>query len=277
MLSEIYVQATSVRKLFDFSQLFEVWNFRDLFLILVARDIRLKYKQTFLGVAWVIFQPLISTVIFTLLFGRVGSFITSQLPYPVFAYLGLLYWTFFSNAFVSVSSSMMGIESLLKKVYFPKLIVPLSTLVVNFLDFFVGLIILVPFLFVFNVKSTPLFWISLLMGFAIVSAMVLGLGLFLSTVSVRYRDVRFILPFFTQVFIFLTPVFYPLSIVSPMFRFILSFNPLGMVIDLSRSLLIPSSQIAILPIVVGTFAAFLILIFGVLYFRKAEVYFADIL
>lgn len=265
----------AIKNFFSFSELNEIWQYKDLFLILTTRDIKLKYKQTLLGVGWVIFQPLISTVIFTLLFGKVTSFPT-VLPYPVFAYIGLLYWTFFSNALVSSSNSLIGSEAILKKVYFPKLVIPLSSLAVASFDFLISMVILVPMLIVYKVDTNIFFWLSIFFGFFISAVTVLGLGLFFATISIRYRDVRFIIPFITQVLIFLTPVFYPLSIVSAKNRWLLSINPMTAIIDLSRSTL-TDFQFNHLHLGISVLSALSLLFLGYLYFKKAESYFADIL
>lgn len=265
------------KQIFVISDLLEVIKFKDLFQILAGRDIKLRYKQTILGVGWVLFQPLITTLIFTMLFSRFAPLADNSLPYPIFAYLGLIFWTYFSNSLNALSGALLSSEAILKKVYFPRLIALLSVQAAHILDFFIGSILLIIFLITYRVMLTPLFLAVYLFSFVIITLTVIGLGMLTSALNVKYRDVRYALPFIIQIMIFLTPVFYPLTIVSPERRLYLAINPLTTVIESTRASL-TSSQLAGHNFwAISLMTTFFTLVIGYWYFKKTENYFADIL
>ncbi len=255
----------------------ELWDARELFFIFAWRDIKVRYKQTAVGVAWVIFQPLVSTVIFTVFFGNFAKIPSQNLPYPVFVLLGLIFWGFFSTALSHAASSFIENDQLVKKVYFPREILPFSTVLTAFIDFAVsfGLLFIVSILYraYFNLA----FLVVVLIGLVITAIASSGLGLLLASINIKYRDVRYILPFFLQLMIFVTPVIYPLGIVRPSFQFLLSLNPMTGVIDALRSSLATGMIAKPETLLMSFVASLCVLAIGLVYFRKTVSFFADIL
>jgi lipopolysaccharide transport system permease protein len=255
----------------------ELWRFRELLYIFVWRDIKVRYKQTMLGLAWAIFQPLVTMLIFTIFFGRLAKVPSDNVPYPIFVYVGLLFWNYYSVALTNASNCLVENESIIKKVYFPRLILPISTTITPMIDYVSALVILFGLMLYYHYTPHVLGIIVLpaLLIIALLAAS--GLGLFLSAVNVRYRDVRYILPFFVQLLLFLTPVIYPISLIPERFKWLLYLNPMTGVIDLARSLLLGTTSVNWSFIVISVVASLLIFIFGLTYFRKTERFFADIL
>lgn len=255
----------------------EILSYKDLFSEFVSRDIKMRHKQTILGVLWVIFQPLLSTVIFTIIFGLILKVPSDNLPYPVFVFVGLNFWNFFSSAITSASGSLASNESLIKKVFFPRIIIPLASIATNFFDFIISTIFLIILLFIYGIL--PNLWIIIV--FPLLTLLVLitciGIGLLLSSLNVRYRDIRQILPFFIQILIFLTPVFYPITMLSEQRRWILALNPLTTVIEISRSSLMGNMTVNIFNLSLSVIVALILLVVGLWYFKKTEKYFADII
>ncbi len=253
----------------------ELWRFHELFYTFAWRDIKLRYKQTALGIAWVLFQPLVSTVIFTVFFGNFAKIPSQGLPYPVFVLLGLVFWQFFSNSVTHAASSFIENESLVKKVYFPREILPLSTIVTASIDFLISLVMLACFFLYYQIVPTGLFLLVLPLMIIITALSSAGLGLLLSSINIKYRDVRYILPFFMQLLIFITPVIYPLTIVRPSFQYLLALNPMTGVIDTLRSTL--STGVIAQPamLLISFLSSIGIFVLGVLYFRSTERFFAD--
>ena len=202
----------SKRRTTDLINIADLLRYKDLFVQLTVRDIKIRYKQTLIGVAWVIFQPLLSMIIFTVIFGVLLKLPSGSLPYPLFVLTGLVFWNFFAISLTSASGSLAGNESLVKKVYFPRIIVPLSTLATNLFDFIISIFFLVLLIIIYRVTPNPFIFLVLPLSLILVLMTCLGLGLFLAALNVKYRDVRQILPFFIQILIFLTPVFYPVGL-----------------------------------------------------------------
>ncbi len=261
-------------QLVDFA---EIWKYRELFWIFAWRDIKVRYKQTFLGAAWAVFQPLVSMLIFTVFFGNFAKVPSDGLPYPLFVLIGLVFWTYFSGSLSHASSSLVENENIVKKVYFPRIILPLSSIVTNLVDFgiaFLMMLILSFFLgYAPNLRALYIFPIGLL----ITSTTAAGLGLFLSAVNVKYRDVRYILPFFIQMMIFLTPVIYPTTIVRPSNRLIMALNPMTGVIELARSVFKINAVFEWQLFTISLVSACALLLIGLYYFRATERFFADII
>jgi lipopolysaccharide transport system permease protein len=255
----------------------ELWEFRELFYIFSWRDIKVRYKQTILGVLWVILQPLLSMVIFTVFFGNFAKIPSDGLPYPVFVLLGLVFWGYFSGALSRASTSFIDNEALVKKIYFPREILCFTTVVTAFVDFSVSLvlffIVALGYHIPFNLPFIGMIFISIL----ITTLSSAGLGLLIASVNIKYRDVRYIIPYFLQLMLFITPVIYPLSIVRPSFQFILALNPMAGVINSLRSTLISGTITDPTHLMVSLISAVLLFIVGMLYFRRTERFFADIL
>src|SRR5687767_2304964 len=214
----------------------DLWAYRELLYFLTWRDVKVRYKQTFLGVAWAIMQPLFTMLIFSLLFGRLGGMDarTGGIPYPVFAYAGLLPWTFFANAISNSGNSLVGSANLITKVYFPRMIIPGAAVAAGLVDFFVAFVLLIGLMFYYQIPLTA----NLLMfpvAVLLTSLLALGVGMWLSALNVKYRDIRFALPFIVQLWMFVSPVLYPSSVVPEKYRWAFALNPLTGIIEAYRS------------------------------------------
>lgn len=210
--------------------LLDLWQYRELLLALVMRDIKVRYKQTLLGFAWAVIQPVFLMIIFSVVFGHLSDMPTDGIPYPLFVYAGLVPWTFFSNAINSSGNSLVGNSSLITKVYFPRMIIPLASVVSGLLDFAISFALLVILIVYYNgVISISLLMLPVFIVLTVLLAA--GIGLLMSALNVRYRDIRYALPFLIQIGIFLTPVIYPISLVPEKWRWILKVNPMTGIIE----------------------------------------------
>lgn len=255
----------------------EIWRYRELLYIFTWRDIRVRYKQTALGVIWAIFQPLFTMAIFTVFFGLLIKVPSNNIPYPIFVYTGLIYWSYFSAALTNASNSLIESNSLIKKVYFPRLIAPFSAVLVPVVDFACALVILIGLMFYYH--FTP-GWAGLLLTPVLLLIVILGatgLGLIFAAINVKYRDVRYILPFFIQILLYVTPVIYPISIIPTKWQFLIFINPLASVVTLARNSLLQVGGIDWRLIAVSAISGIGLLVIGLIYFRKTEQFFADIL
>lgn len=252
----------------------EIWAYRELLFFLTWRDIKIRYKQTLLGASWAIIQPLFAMLLFTLFFGRLARMPSDDIPYPVFAYAGLLPWTFFSNAIANAGNSLVGSSSLITKVYFPRVIIPAAAVLAGLLDFAIAFFLLIPLLLYYEIALS---WKLLLLPLFILQAtlLALGAGLWLSALNVKYRDVRYALPFIVQLWLFASPVIYPASMMPDRWRWALALNPMTGIIEGFRACLFGRDFPAatILPAVVITIVMLLYSFFA---FRRAEDSFADI-
>jgi homopolymeric O-antigen transport system permease protein len=255
-------------------RLAELWEFRELLYFLVWRDVKVRYKQTALGVTWAVLQPVLTTVIFSVFFGRLAHLETGGPPYPVFAYCALLPWQLFAFALSEASNSVVANQRLLTKVYFPKLILPLASVVVGLVDFSISAVVLLALMAYYGLAPAAAFWtIPAWTALAVITAV--AVSLWLAALNVRYRDVRYTLPFLTQLWLFATPVAYQSSLVKPAWRGLYGLNPMVGVVDGFRWALlggawpgrtIPASTVAVLVILVS----------GLFYFRRTERTFADV-
>jgi lipopolysaccharide transport system permease protein len=254
----------------------DLWAYRELLYFLTWRDVRVRYKQTVLGVAWAILQPLLAMLIFTVFFGRLAGLNarTEGIPYPLFAYAGLLPWTFFANSVTNSGNSLIGSANLITKVYFPRMLIPGAAVAAGLVDFAVGFALLVFLMFYYKI-SVSLNLLLLPVLILLTAILALGVGMWLSALNVKYRDVRFALPFLIQLWMFISPVIYPSTIVPESWRGILWLNPLSGIIESYRSSLFGR------PFNWGQLAAsFLITSIILLYasysFRRIERSFADL-
>ena len=254
----------------------ELWRYRELFYIFVWRDIKVRYKQTLLGASWAIFQPLSSMFIFTIFFGNFAKIPSGILPYSLFVLTGLVFWTFFSGILSAASNSLITNEDLVKKVYFPREILPISTVGTNFLDFIISFSILLSVSFYFHFFPNILVFAIVPLGVIIAALGSVGLGLLLSAFNVKYRDVRYVLPFFIQMMIFLTPVIYPTSIMRPFFRYVIALNPMTGVIEAVRAVFAGSTTVNWQILGISAASSVVLFVIGLLYFRATERFFADI-
>ncbi len=276
MAQENHLTVIRPKKIFGLRDFKELWVYRELLYFFSWRDIKVRYKQTVIGVAWAILQPFVTMVVFTVFFGQIIKVPSDGVPYPIFVYTGLLFWQFFSDALSETSGSLIANKSIITKVYFPRLILPISSIITKFVDFLVASSILVGMMFYYG--YTPylngLYIIPILLIITFMAA--LGLGLFLSALNVKYRDVRYALPFFIQILLFVTPVIYPASIVGKYSK-ILALNPMMGVIQTARAALLHTTPINWTLLYVSFVACLIMLIIGLIYFKKVERYFADII
>ncbi len=195
----------------------ELWNYRELLYFMTWRDIKVRYKQTVLGAAWAIIQPFMTMVVFSLFFGRLAGMPSEGVPYPIFTYAALVPWTFFANGLNQSSNSLVGNANLIKKVYFPRLAVPISTVLSGVVDFVLAFVVLILMMLAYRIyPTTNIIWLPLFLLLALVTS--LGVGLWLSAMNVQFRDIRYIIPFLTQLWLFATPIAYPSSIVPEQLR-----------------------------------------------------------
>jgi lipopolysaccharide transport system permease protein len=255
-------------------QLGRIWAYRELLYFLVWRDVKVRYKQTALGVGWIILQPLLTTFIFTILFGRLLSVPTGDIPYPVFALTGLIPWQYFAGSLSRSSTSLVGSANLISKVYFPRLIVPLSGVFGGLVDFAVGMVMLVIVMLIYGVTWTPAI-LALPLFLLLAMATALGFGLWLSALNVQYRDVNYLVPFLVQIWLYVTPVAYGSTLIPEQYRWLLGLNPMTGVVEGFRWALLgtePPGPLLALAVAITT----VVLISGLYFFRRTERTFADI-
>jgi lipopolysaccharide transport system permease protein len=255
----------------------ELWSFRELIYFFTWRDLKIKYKQTVLGALWVLLQPFILMVVFTLFIARAVQIPTGNLPYPVFVFAGLMLWNIFSNGMSSAGNSMLNNAHIIKKIYFPRLIIPVSSVIGTLVDFLTTFVMFVGLLFFYSIHiHIILLLIALPISILITVLTTFGMGSGLAALNVKYRDFRYIIPFMVQVLMFLTPVIYPVSMINiPWLRGILELNPMAAAIDILRGSFtgeMPETYI----VVRGLLVSLIIAIAGLGYFRKTEHYFADL-
>lgn len=257
------------------AELRDLWAFRDLLYFLTWRDVKVRYKQTALGVAWAIIQPLFTMLIFTLFFGRLAGVPSDNIPYPVFAYAGLLPWTFFANAISNSGNSLVGSANLITKVYFPRMIIPAAAVAAGLVDLAISFFVLVPLMVYYRIHVT---W-SVLMFPVVVfltALLALGVGMWLSALNVKYRDVRFALPFIVQLWMFVSPVIYPASFLPQRFRWLLAINPMTGIIEGYRSSLF-GHAFNWSALTLSAAITFAVLMYSSYAFHRMEKDFADII
>lgn len=258
----------------------ELWRFRDLFLVLAWRDISVRYKQTALGALWAIFQPFVSMVIFTFIFNRVAKVESGDgTPYPIFLYIGLLLWQYYSGTLTKASESMVANANMIQKVYFPRLIVPASTALTGLVDLLVASLIFLgmSIYYGYHPRWEGLAILPLLLACMIFSS--LGAGMFLASLNVKYRDVRHALPFVIQTLMYVTPVIYPVRMLDrypAVQEAMLWLNPISGVISTARAGLLGHSPIDLRVLAISCFMSLVFFVGGLVYFRSTERYFADV-
>jgi lipopolysaccharide transport system permease protein len=253
----------------------ELHDYRDLLYFLVWRDVQLRYKQTALGVAWAVLQPCLTMLIFSLFFGRLARMPSDGVPYPLFASAALVPWTFFVNTLNQSVSSVVGNANLVKKVYFPRLSIPLSTALSGGIDFALAFALLLVMMMWYGVGITPRI-LAVPALVALLGATTFGVGLWLSGLNVRFRDVRFAVPFVTQLWLFATPIAYPSSLLPAQWRPLFGLNPMAGVVEGFRWALLGTSAAPGFLIATSTLSAAVILLSGVVYFSRVERTFADV-
>lgn len=264
-----------MRGWFDFS-LDEVWLSRELLFFLVWRDLKVRYSQAALGIAWAVIQPLVVVAIFTVVFGVFAKLPSDGIPYPVFVFTAMLPWTFFSEAARRSSVGLVGDTDLIKKVYFPRLIIPLANVATPLVDYVVSLVALCILMLVYKVPlSANIVFLPLLV--LVTGALALGVGLVLGPLNVRFRDITHTLPFLLQVWMYATPVVYPISIVPDNFRFIYSLNPMVGIIEAFRWCVLGVAPPSLMPLLVSFVLISVLLFLGLVWFKQQERNFSDII
>jgi lipopolysaccharide transport system permease protein len=256
----------------------DIWRYRELFQVLAWRDISVRYKQTVIGIAWVVIRPLLTMVVFTLIFNKVAKLPSDgTAPYALMVFVGMLPWMFFSNALNDASNSIIGSSNLISKVYFPRLIVPVATVVVAFVDLFVSFIILLGLMIWY--RFLPGWQIAILPAFVVLAFLAsLGPGLLLASLNVKYRDFRFVIPFVVQLGLYVSPVGFSSSVIPEQWRLLYALNPMVAVIDGFRwCILVGQSPLYLPGIVMSVVITALLLWFGIRSFRKMEKSFADLI
>lgn len=255
----------------------DLWEYRELLFFLAWRDIQVRYKQTFLGAAWAVIQPFMTMVVFSIFFGKLAKIPSDGIPYPIFAYAALVPWTFFSNALAQASNSLVGNSNLIKKVYFPRLIIPIASVLGGLVDFFISFLVLLGMMLVYGIQLD--FGHLICVPFFILLALTcaLGIGFWLSAFNTEYRDIRHATPFLIQFWLFATPVAYPASLLEEPWRTLYGINPMVGVIEGFRWALLGSDTQMQGPLMMSTFVGLFLLITGAFYFRRMEKNFADLI
>jgi lipopolysaccharide transport system permease protein len=253
----------------------ELWEYRELLYFLTWRDISVRYKQTALGIAWAVIQPVMTMVVFSLFFGKLAKIPSDGVPYPIFSLAALVPWMFFANALTQSSNSLVANANLIRKVYFPRLAVPIATVLSGVVDFVFAFVVLLGMVLYYGViPGLNILWLPLFLLLAFITA--LGVGLWCCAMNVQFRDVRYAMPFLVQLWMFATPIAYPSSLLSEPWRTVYGLNPMVGVVEGFRWTLLGTGTAPGLVIVASTVVALTILVGGTLYFQKMEKTFADV-
>jgi lipopolysaccharide transport system permease protein len=252
----------------------ELWQYRELLYFLTWRDIKVRYKQTVLGAAWAILQPFFTMVVFSLFFGRLAGVPSDDIPYPVFSYAALVPWQFFANGLSQSSTSLVGSANLIRKVYFPRLVIPISAIASGVVDSALAFLVLLLMILLYGIVPTAaVVWLPLLALLALVAA--LGVGLWLTALNVQFRDVRYAIPFVVQAWMFATPIAYPSSLLDEPWRSLYGINPMAGVVEGFRWALLGTDTAPGSIVYVSALVAVAVLASGLIYFRRMERTFAD--
>ncbi|MBI5635253.1 MAG: ABC transporter permease [Nitrospirae bacterium] len=253
----------------------ELWEYRDLLWLLSWRNISVRYKQTLLGAGWAIIQPVFSMIVFTLLFGQLAHMPSEGLPYPVFSYTALLPWTYFATSMSAASNSVVANANLFSKVYFPRLILPISVVLSGLIDFALAFLVLIGMMIFYAIPLTwNMLWLPVFSLLAMISA--LGVGLWLSVMGVQYRDIRFATPFLIQIWMYASPVIYPSSLIPERWKLLYDLNPMSIVLDGFRWALLGTGMVFGPSSILSVLIALGLLLSGAVYFQHVEETFADL-
>jgi len=254
----------------------ELWHYRELIYFLTWRDIKVRYKQTLLGAAWAILQPVFTMVVFSIFFGRLAKIPSDGIPYPIFSYAGLLPWTFFATGLTNGANSVVRDANLVKRVYFPRLITPISAVVGGLPDFFLAFLVLIGMMIYYGLFPTTASLLLLPLCLLLALSTSMGVGLWLSALNAEYRDVRYVVPFLTQFWMYATPVVYPSSLLDEPWRTLYGLNPMVSVVEGFRWSLLGQGQTVPLMFVLSAVASLALLVSGAFFFRRMERRFADV-
>jgi lipopolysaccharide transport system permease protein len=253
----------------------DLWEYRELLYFLTWRDVKVRYKQTLLGAAWAIIQPFFTMVVFSLFFGKLAHMPSDDIPYPIFSYAALVPWTFFANGLGQSSNSLVASANLIRKVYFPRLVVPISAVISGGVDFALAFLVLLGMMLFYGiVPTTAVVWLPLLLLLALVTS--LGVGLWLTAMNVQFRDVRYTVPFLIQAWMFATPIAYPSSLLDEPWRTLYGVNPMAGVVEGFRWALLGTDTPPGPLVLVSALVAVVLLVSGAYYFRRMEKTFADV-
>jgi len=253
----------------------DLWEYRELLYFLTWRDVKVRYKQTVLGAAWAIIQPFFTMVVFSVFFGKLAKMPSDGIPYPIFSYAALVPWTFFANGLSQSSSSLVASANLIKKVYFPRLVVPISAVISGVVDFVLAFVVLLGMMLFYGIVPTAaIVWLPVLLLLALVTS--LGVGLWLTAMNVQFRDVRYAVPFLVQAWMFATPIAYPSSLLDEPWRTLYGINPMAGVVEGFRWALLGTETAPGPLVLVSALVAVGLLISGAFYFRRMEKTFADV-
>ncbi|HPC46854.1 MAG TPA: ABC transporter permease [Deltaproteobacteria bacterium] len=263
------------RRGFQLVDLQELKLYRDLVAILVARDIKVKYKQTVLGGLWAVIQPFFMMVVFSLLFGRLAKIPSDGIPYPIFNYTAMIAWTYFSGAVSASSNSIVGSQNLISKVYFPRIIIPATPVISGLLDFALAFVMLLAMMLYYNIyPSLLVVTLPLLVILMMLTAS--GVGMLLAALNAKYRDIRYTVPFIVQFWMFVTPIVYPASLVPARYRTIYALNPMTGVVEGFRASLLGKTAFPADMVAVSAVVSFALFFVGLFYFKQVERFFADV-
>lgn len=253
----------------------ELWEYRELLYFFVWRDLKVRYKQTILGVSWAIIQPFFTMVIFSLFFGKLAQVASDGLPYPIFSYAALVPWTFFANALTNASNVLVSNSNMLKKIYFPRMSMPIATVLAGLVDFILAFIVLLGMMLYYHLVPTGnIIWLPFFLLIALITS--LGVGLWLSALNVQFRDVRYTVPFLTQAWLFATPIAYSSSLLSEPWKTLYGLNPMVGVVEGFRWALLGTNTAPGPIVIVSSLVAVAFLVTGVIYFKNMEKDFADV-
>jgi len=252
----------------------DLWLYRELILFMTWRDLKVRYKQTLLGASWAVLQPFLTMVVFSIFFGNLANVPSDGVPYPIFSYTALIPWTLFSKALHDASRSLVASSHMITKVYFPRMILPLASVLAGVVDFLIAFVVLIGMMIFYGIYPTSNIWaLPLFLLLALVTAV--GVGLWLSALNVLYRDINYVLPFLTQFWMFLTPIAYPSSMVPQRFQTLYALNPMTGVVEGFRWALLGTGQTPGTMTLVSSVVALVLLVSGMFYFRRMERQFAD--
>ncbi|HEY0150753.1 MAG TPA: ABC transporter permease [Longimicrobium sp.] len=254
----------------------ELWAYRGLFWFLVWRDVKVRYAQTVLGAGWAVLQPLLTALLFTVIFGTFAKIPSDGVPYAAFAITALVPWTYFSTALTGASTSLVASTNLITKVYFPRLVIPAAPVLAGLLDFFIGMVIIVAMVVFYGITPSPLALVIVPIVVVVMALTAAGVGSWLAALNIQYRDIRYVVPFLVQVWMYASPVVYPASVVPERFRLIYALNPMVGVIEGLRAAFLNTGEVGWSTIGVSLGMGLLLFVGGVLYFRRVERTFADV-
>jgi lipopolysaccharide transport system permease protein len=253
----------------------ELWEYRELLYFLIWRDVKVRYKQTVLGAAWAIIQPFFTMVVFSVFFGKLAKIPSDDIPYPIFSYAALVPWTFFANGLRQASTGLVSHAGLIKKVYFPRLAIPIARVLAGTVDFMLAFVVLGGMMLIYGIVPTVnVLWLPLFLLLALITS--LGTALWLSAMDVQFRDVGYIVPFLIQFWMYATPIAYPSSLLSQPWRTLYGINPMAGVVEGFRWALLGTDTAPGPIIIVSSLAALVLLVSGAFYFRRMEKTFADV-